>query len=208
MKLSEFERGSKITISSVKSQKHYEFETEIIGIKEGMTVAKPVIVNGRMIRLSDSDITNAVTVNAGSKVYAYRNVKIVEAKISPKGKQFVICIDSNEDVEAENRRDFFRVYLGVEGTMQKSAARKAQEVVIKDISANGVGVICPKTPRLSVGTNVFVTFVDELTSEEFQLECKIVRCVKHNEEMVLYGCQLPEENDAMEKLVALKQRIH
>lgn len=210
MKLTGFGRGTEITIASTKKNSHHEFETEIISVKEDqdMVLVKPVVVNGRMVRFSDPEITHIVTVNAGPKVYAYREVTMKEVQTASKQYKYALCIQTKEDVEAVNRREFFRVFLGITGVMQAGANRKVQEVVIKDVSAKGIGVICPNTLRISIGTSVFVDFVDELTKEEFKLDCVVVRCVKHDEEHVVYGCQLPESSDDMEKFVALKQRIH
>lgn len=210
MKLVEFDRGSEIIISSAKRHSRHDFNTAIISAKteKNIVFVKPVLVGGKRVRFSDPEIKHVVTVNAGSKVYTYHDIKLREVRVSSTKNKYVLCIESEEDVAAVNRRNFFRVYLGVSGTLLTKMNCRQQEVVVKDISANGLGVICPKTMRLSIGTRVFVNFVDGLTQEEFKVDCMIVRCEKHNEESILYGCQLPESNDEMEKFVALKQRIH
>lgn len=210
MKLTEFKIGAEVTIASTKNKRHHEFETEIISIRsrQNLVFVKPVMINGRMVRFSDPDISHVVTVTAGSKVYAYRDVTIKEVQSRSDEKKFALCIHSEESVEPVNRREFFRVFLGVSGMIQAGVGTRTQEVVIKDVSANGIGVICPDTLRISIGTSVYVDFIDELTEEEFKLNCVVVRCVRHDEKHVVYGCQLPESSDDMERFVALKQRIH
>lgn len=210
MKLTEFEKGTGLVLISTKRYNRHEFDSEIIMTNpdEDTVLAKPVLVNGRMVRFSDPEINHTVTVIEGSKVYTYPDVSIREVETSSRRIKYALCIESDEDAEPVNRRNFFRVYLGVGGILQTSVNHRVQEVVIKDISASGLGVICARTLRIPVGTNVYVTFVDELTGEEFKVDCTVVRCVKNDEETVIYGCELPESSDSMEKLVALKQRIH
>lgn len=209
MKLTEFGKGTGLVIISTKRYNRHEFNTEIVMTNEedDVVLAMPVIVDGKMVRFSDPEINHTVTVIEGSKVYTYPDVDIREVQTSSRKLKFALCIESDEDVEPVNRRSFFRVYLGVNGILKTSVNHRIQEVVIKDISASGLGVICAKTLRIPIGTNVFVNFVDELTGEEFKLDCSVVRCVKNDEESVVYGCELPESSDSMEKLVALKQRI-
>ena len=212
LKLFEFEPGTEITICSRKKHSYHEFSTNIIrSIDEG-TLAKIVFFDNRMVRFSRTDARHEVTINAGAKAYTFHDVNIREVQLRAKTSQledkFALVLETDEDVTPVNRRNFFRVFLGAEGEMRTGEGRKPQEVVIKDISANGLGVICDKKLKFPVGTNAYVNFVDDITGESFKLECVIVRCVENQDNTFLYGCQLPESDDAMERFVALKQRIH
>lgn len=210
MRLAEFEKGTEITICSKKEHSHYEYETEIIRTKasQGLVIAEVIVTKGKEVHYMDPKTEHMITVNAGSKVYVYRDVTVVDMKTLKQNYKFAICIRSMEDVEAVNRRSFFRVYLGTEGRMQVGINQRSAEVTIKDISAKGIGVICTKKLQFPIGVEVLVTFVDGLTSEKYEIECTIVRCVQNDEDTVIYGCQLSEVNDSMQKIVALKQRLH
>lgn len=210
LRLAEFEKGTEITICSKKEHSHYEYNTEIIRTQksQGLVIAEVVIAKGREVHYLDINTEHMVTVNAGSKVYVYRDVTVVNIKTLEQSYKFAICIRSMADVQPVNRRNFFRVYLGVDGVLQAGINNRSAEVVVKDISANGLGVICTKKLQFPIGMNVLVTFVDELTSEKYEIECVIVRCVQNDSDSVIYGCQLPEINDAMQKIVALKQRLY
>lgn len=210
MRLAEFKEGTEITICSKKEHSHYEYETKIIKTKksQGIIIAEIVVSKGKEVHYTDPKTKHMVTVNAGSKVYVYRDVKIMDIKTLRQPYKFAISIRSMGDVTAVNRRNFYRVYLGADGTLQAGINKRSAEVVVKDISANGLGVICTKKLQFPIGMKVLVTFMDDLTSEKYEIECVIVRCVQNDAYSYLYGCQLPEINDAMQKIVALKQRLY
>lgn len=208
MKLAEFPKGTKITICSTKNNSYYEYQTEIIASNRNVIAAKPVVVDGKVVRFSSETARHVVNVNEKRKAYVFQQVKLSMRRLSMKRNQFVICIQSDEDVRAVNRRDFFRVFLGVDGMMKSGKTTRTQEVMVKDVSAGGLGVMCPATVHVPLQSSVTVTFVDELTGEKFVLECVVVRREAQREQMVLYGCQLPKPSDEMEKFVALRQRVH
>jgi len=176
--------------------------------EQGRVILAPVEVNGRTVHFSHSGIEHTITITNKTKVYEYANVKLTEIRTKSKKFRYALSVECEDDVKPVNRRNFFRVFLGVEGVLETGVTRRSQEVIIKDISANGLGVICPKQINFPIGTEVQVTFLDEMTDESFDLECTIVRKVKNDENTVVYGCQLPEVSDSMEKFVALRQRIN
>ena len=210
MRLADFDVGTEITISSQKEHSHYEYNTKIIRTKrsEGIVIAEIILSKDKEVHYMKPDTEHMVTVNAGSKVYVYRDAKILDIKTLTQEYKFAICIRCMSDVAAVNRRNFFRVFLGVDGTLEAGINKRSAEVMVKDISANGLGVICTKKLKFPIGMQVVVTFVDELTSEKFEIECEIVRSVQNDPFSVIYGCQLPEVSESMQKIVALKQRLH
>lgn len=210
MRLAQFEKGTEITICSRKKHSHYEYDTEIIRTKasQGLVLAEVIMEKGREVQYMDPDTEHVVTVNAGSKVYVYKDVSVVSIRTLAQPYKFALCIRSMADVAPVNRRNFFRVFLGADGKLQAGINKRSAEVFVKDISANGIGVVCTKKLQFPIGVNVVVTFVDELTQEEYEIECVIVRCVENDRDSVVYGCQLTETNEALQKIVALKQRMH
>lgn len=210
MKLYEFKQGTEVTLHSKTPNGKYEFESVILKIlpEQGRVILAPVEVRGRVVHFSHSNIEHTIQIIAKTKVYTFSDLKLKEVKTNSKRYRYAISIECEEDVQPVNRRNFYRVFLGIKGTMETGVTRRTHEVVIKDISANGLGVLCPKEMNFPVGTEVQVMFLDELTGESFDLECTIVRKVTHDEKSVVYGCQLPEVNDSMERFVALKQRVH
>ncbi len=209
LRLYEFDQGTEITLCSRTPRSRYEFSSVILKIfpEQGRIILAPVDVNGKTVHFSHSGIEHTITITNKTKVYEYANVKLKEIRTKSKKYRYALSVECEDDVNPVNRRNFFRVFLGVEGTLETGVTRRSQEVIIKDISANGLGVICPKQVNFPTGTDVQVTFLDEMTGESFDLGCTIVRKVKNDENTVVYGCQLPEVSDSMEKFVALRQRI-
>ena len=208
MKLAEFPRGTKITICSSKENSYHEYQTEIIAAKDSLILAKPIMIEGRMVRFANETAKHVINVSENKKAYVYQEVEIYMAKLPTKGNQSAICIQTQEDAKPVNRRDFFRVFLGVDGQMKSGKTTRTEEVVIKDVSASGLGVLCDGAVHVPLESTVVVTFIDELTGETFALECMVVRRKEQSENKVLYGCKLPKPSNEMEKFVARRQRGH
>ena len=209
MKLNEFKPNTEIIITVEKQHKHREVKTTIIDSNEYAVTAEPVVIQDRVVNFHE-DTDYMISVNTERKVYLYKQakVKIIKLKSARFKHNCVLNISTDEDVKAINRRDFYRVFLGIEGTIARLKNNNFFQATIKDVSANGLGVICSNTLRLDIGSEIVVDFTDKMTGEKFKLTATIVRCVKNDPETFLYGCQFPEEDSDVEKFVALQQRLH
>ena len=146
MRIYEFKQGTEVTLCSATARSKYEFASMILKIfpEQGRVILAPVSVNGRIVHFSHTDINHTITITTKNKVYEYLDVKVKEIKTKSKKYKYALSVECETDVTPVNRRNFFRVFLGVEGTLETGITRRSQEVIIKDISANGVGVICSK----------------------------------------------------------------
>ena len=209
MKLFEFGIGEEIILNVEKKHSQHRFTTQIIDIIDKKVYLEQIVVNDHPVHFRNKPDTKlSITINAGTKAYTFENVFLNEiTKTLSKDYKNAICVSSEDDVEPINRRSFYRVYMGVDGTLEYGQNQHTFEVLVRDISANGIGVISSKENRLHTGTEVCITFVDEMADEDFSIICTVVRKVELNEDEVIYGCQFPEIDSDMEHFVALKQRL-
>lgn len=209
MKLFEFSIGEEIILIVEKKHSTHRFSTQIIDVIDEKVYLGQIIVNDHPVHFRNkSDTKLSITINAGTKAYTFNNIILNEInKTLGKNYKNALCVSCEEDVEPINRRSFYRVYMGVDGKLQYGQNQRTFEVLVRDISANGIGVISSKENRLHIGTEVCITFVDEMADEEFSILCTVVRKVELNENEVIYGCQFPEIDSDMEHFVALKQRL-
>lgn len=209
MKLFEFGIGEEIILTVEKKHSSHRFSTKIIDIIDEKVYLGQIIVNDHPVRFHNKPDTKlSITINAGTKAYTYNNIMLNEInKTLGKDYKNALCVSCEEDVEPINRRNFYRVYMGVDGKLEYGQNKHTFEVLVRDISANGIGVISAKENRLHIGTEVCITFVDEMADEEFSIFCTIVRKVELNENEIVYGCQFPKIDSEMEHFVALKQRL-
>ncbi|MDD7404136.1 MAG: PilZ domain-containing protein [Butyribacter sp.] len=208
MKLSEFGVGTQVSIRSSKGLKNITFTTEIIDIKEDKVFVKPILVNGQAVGFNAPDIINVVTVNRKDKAYLYNSIKItyVMSPKLPDGSAHCIATTEEENVTPVNRRNYYRVFMGIVGKMQTGFHKEPSEITIRDLSAKGIGIICPRSAEVEVGSEIYVSFHDRDTNTKFKIKCTVVRCTRVDASTVLCGCQLPKFSDSLSRYVAKKQQ--
>lgn len=108
-----------------------------------------------------------------------------------------------------NRRAFFRLWVGVRGTVTTTGlAEFAQETVtIRDVSAGGVGFFCRRGFPADVGDSLVVTFADTSSKKSywFALTCVVVRAMGADRGEKILGCRLLHEHEEVHDYVHKKQ---
>lgn len=108
-----------------------------------------------------------------------------------------ILIYSKSQGVKKNRRNTYRVPLGINGKIQ------GENVVIHDISVSGISFRTNDTASYrEIGSKVKITF--EANYEPYTVNATIVRRAEENGR-VLYGCRI-EANINIDKLVSIEQR--
>lgn len=143
--------------------------------------------------------------SATNKVRGWKDVQIT--RVSVKGKNYHLIV-SKADSKPVNRRDSFRVYIGIKGIAHLGNHRNACEVMVKDLSESGISLITKDEVELNFSTPMRVSFVDTGLKAKFDLSGIIVRKEALQNECFLYGCTLnnKEPNSKLSNYLAQKQR--
>lgn len=203
MKLEDLKKESTVTIRACKGLDFIEFTSKVVDTAENKISIEPIMNQGKAVSFDSKSIIYIVTIIDEQKAYVYHGTTITYERTD---NGYVHVITSDEDVKPINRRHFYRVFIGLDGTMKSGRNDTTYEVLVKDISANGIGIICDKSLDFPTGCKVRVIFRDGETATNFKLKCIVVRRCDIENGMVLLGCQLPEVSDSIEKYVAQKQR--
>lgn len=206
MKIYEVPTPAKASIFVNAGDKKVEFSSEIKGKLTDSILIDPIEYKGKTVGFATPGMVDNVTilVEEDKQLFIYRNVKIT--LISMKDGTKFHRISTEEDVRAANRRNSYRLYLGVQGTASIGYPPTVHNVIVKDISRGGVAFVIEKSVELRPGDKVQVSFTDKSTDSKFQLASTIVRKYSLGDSRVVYGCKLRKESDVIGRFVARKQR--
>lgn len=147
------------------------------------------------------------------KPYAWSQVKIITAVFK---KKTYYLIMSNQNAKETNRRAGFRQWVGHDGSMKLGLESGSRNVVIKDISTAGVGLILDdKDVAPRIGETVHITYTDKVgtgagLSKEFNfsLKASVARVDDSNPFKKVLGCRFDKPNETVGQYINMKQIEH
>ncbi|MGN0161318.1 MAG: PilZ domain-containing protein [Lachnospiraceae bacterium] len=149
-----------------------------------------------------------------NKPYLFNDIQINAIKL-PTGSEYHI-IFSDKNMAPYNRRQEYRLWLGIDGIAQLGLNRAARDVVIKDISLSGIGFVTGLDYECKIGDTARISFsdkqVDRYTRQvrelRFSVNARIVRIEEVDDKSKVIGCRIMSCNNQsnLEKYIALKQR--
>lgn len=163
----------------------------------------------RIVSFSSENITCTLTALKRNKPYSWKEVKIVRLHLPEQGTIHMVL--SSDDMGTFNRRNEYRLFLGCQGICRFGAGGEPQNVIIKDISCSGLGMIISKSDKveISAGMEVEIQFLEQgdgETRQKFILNGNIVRYVSMGNDRELVGCKLSGRHPELEKMIYEKQR--
>lgn len=205
MLLKQVKIGTKIKLELLANGSVYNFESEVVRHSEAGALVAPIEKDGAIINFNVRGVMlkACVTDSENGKVYEWSNIQVLIAKTRG-GERFhhFLC---ERDVEPTNRRNRFRVWVGVDAVAQIGANNKTYDVIIKDISASGIGFVCRREIPIKLDETVHLTFFDEERGTNFNILATVIRCDEVDESRNVYGCKLKAENLLINKYVNEKQ---
>lgn len=148
-----------------------------------------------------------------SKPYLFSDIQINAIKL-PTGNEYHI-IFCRKNMNPYNRRQEFRLWLGIDGIAQLGLNKAARDVIIKDISFNGIGFVTGKDYECNIGDVAHISFSDkmvnrttrEVTELKFSLAAKVMQIRDVDEKTKHIGCRIVNKSRSsdIEKYIATKQ---
>lgn len=202
--------GSEVIIRCSLGLTYAEYKSQLVkaDAEDKYVLIDSIKINDKVVGFNAPNIINVVTVvnPEDKKVYVYRDTVIDVVRDGAERKMVYHRISSEESVDATNRRSNFRVFLGVDGVIQVGTHKRTYDVIVKDISANGFGILTSMEVKLREGQGIHLVFTDPEDDTRFSLRGTIVHAIAVDANTMHYGCMLPKEYDSIRKYAAEKQR--
>ncbi len=146
------------------------------------------------------------------KPYAWSEVKIIAAVFK---KETYYLIMSNQNAKESNRRAGYRQWVGHDGSLKLGLEAGSRDVVIKDISTGGIGVVVDGDVAPRIGETVHITYTDKVATssglpKEFNFSLKAVVARKDDSvpNRTIIGCQFDKPDETVGKYINMKQTEH
>lgn len=183
----------------------YEFPSVVTNVERQNNViyAEPIRINGKVLGFSGSSVKVNLIMNREDKSpYVWKGIGIATVVMEKKGTQYKIV--ASRDGFEMNRREAFRLFVGLNGVVQLGVNTKAIDVIVKDISENGFAFVSEEDKEEILNKTIRLVFND--MSQNFTVMGIVVRKVKISENKILYGCQLCDKDKKVEAYISEKQR--
>lgn len=187
-----------------------KLEFESVSIGETSVPKKGLLVEAmkhedKVLGFRTSGITcSVISVNTeDKKPYIWRDVTVRTVKGND-GVVYHVLICSQSAVPI-NRRENYRVWLGLDGFVQLGINSDPKPVVVKDISATGISFMSHEDIDVNSGIPVHLRFIDDVSNLKFDLSGLMVRKEELKDAKKIYGCRLDSDNPLIRKYVNEKQ---
>lgn len=197
MKLNEVAVGSILNLSLSVNGQIIQFSSRIVLDMTDSVLVEPIMKNNKTIGLDGYNVQVVYAPSNGESplVWLKTRVKLVKYKgntyhqIIPEGTGRIF-----------NRRDGERIPVNVKGTA--SGRDFSHEIVIRDVSNNGLSFICDA--QLPSNTSIRIQFKD--LDYDFNLSVGICWFTnEQNTSRYIYGCSIFSKNVRMENYIAKKK---
>lgn len=188
--------------------KKYQFGSGIL--------ADAIEQNGKYVgfRLPENDsVKLKIFCTINKKPYLWTKVKIITAVFK---KNTYYLIMSNQNAKETNRRTGFRQLVGSNGIMQLNIGNNSKDIVIKDISPNGIGLVLDiRDEYPKVGDRVQIIYTDKVGNKagflkefSFSLKATVARIDDSNHRDRILGCRFDRPDENISQYINMKQIEH
>lgn len=202
MRILDLEVGAEITIEiKVKTEK-LEFKSQILDQVKGAAIIEPIRIKGKFLSLNAAGVMISIIYSEENQApIMWRPVTL--PAVVYKDQNCYKCTMKANGISV-NRRDSYRLFVGVEATAQIGTNRKGIETLVKDISESGFSFVTDAKVETQIGVPVHIVF--DIEKYHFNLQGRLVRLEENEANKLIYGCKLILPNSNISKYIAEKQR--
>lgn len=202
MKLNELQEGDNIILQVMFNDKFADFPSVVIDTDKDGIYIEPIRVNDRVVSFAGEGISiDLYNVRAEKPPMIWKRVAC--ATLTMAGKTRYKVVASGEGYES-NRREAYRLFVGIAGVAQLGVNKRALDVIVKDVSENGFSFVSEYDMGDVINFPVRLVFED--MDRNYSLMGLVIRKVIIAEKKILYGCKLSVENFELIRYINFKQR--
>lgn len=199
MLVSEIESDKTVTIEVIQKSNKITFESKSVQVLDDALLIESVKHDNQVVNMKSDNISISVTVNVEPLPVQFSDVDIDTVLYHDEVYHLVKSQFHGKQV---NRRENYRVYIGVDGSAQIEGYDANQDVIVKDVSIGGFALITDVDIDAE-GATVRLYYLDEGT--KIVLNGKIVRKEQMEKNRYLYGCELLNVPNGLGKYLNDKQ---
>lgn len=207
MEIRELTTSFKMSITISNQQSSMTLNSDIAFVEGDKLYVTPFEHNGVILNFNSNTIVVSMIAYQEEKTpYLWKIVHIARENID--GVSYHVITSDVVGVKI-NRRENFRVFIGVDGKATILGKDVPFDVMVKDVSESGFAILVDITSEVKINKNeaVMIDFYDKDVDEKFTLAGRVVRA-EVTEKYVLYGCRLLKDNGLMRRYIANKQLAH
>lgn len=205
MKLYEITEGEPIQVIVSIGKNKLEFMTIVEACKGEVVLVEPIRYEGKLLDFNSDqiDITVMYVVN-GEKPMIWQKCAIRYVQTKELQYHAIIC---KKDGVHWNRRESFREYVGMAGFVVSEDTRKRWDIIVKDISTDGVAFVINSedVSKEDIG-NFHLEFEDPGSNLNIRLNGRVVREETVDENRKVFGAAMKKANVDIGVYILQKQR--
>ena len=158
MRLAELPVGTGILFDVSIQKQELEFPSEVVEVHDNFILTKPVMSKGKVVGLGGEGVSVSLTYSRNDKApIVWKGVGC--SVVKTKGRVLYKVIASGAGFEV-NRREAFRLFVGLEGIARVGTNRRAMDVILKDLSDTGFAFVVDHEIEDATGLSVRLVFKD------------------------------------------------
>lgn len=204
MEIRELDPSFKMSITISNQQSQMTLNSEIAFVNGDKLYVTPFEHNGVILNFNSGAVAISMIAYQEEKTpFLWKIVHINRETVD--GVNYHVITSEVSGVKI-NRRENFRVFVGIDGKATILGKEVPFDVMIKDVSESGFAILVDLTSQVKINKNeaVMIDFYDKTIDERFNLTGRVVRA-EVTERYVLYGCRLLKDTGIMRKYIANKQ---
>ena len=204
MDIKELTPSFKMSITISNQQSSMTLNSDIAFVEGDKLYVTPFEHNGVILNFNSNAVVISMIAYQEEKTpFLWKIIHIARENID--GVNYHVITSDVAGVKI-NRRENFRVFIGIDGKATILGKEVPFDVMIKDVSESGFAILVDITSEIKINKNeaVMIDFYDKVVDERFTLTGRVVRA-EMAERYVLYGCRLLKDNDLMRRYIANKQ---
>lgn len=204
MRLNELKESAEISITFRSKVREFSFPVKVLAVMEDELITTAIRFKEGVLVFDRANVSlDAWASDEDSRPIIWKNIECVKDTYDGKLAYRLSCKNEGNYV---NRRGAFRVPLNIQGVAQVGMNRKADNVIVKDLSALGYSFTMKGMVQECIGKQVRLIFDDPQYKTHLTLLGTVVRIAPQTDDSYLVGCKLLRENDVISKYVAERQR--
>lgn len=204
MEIRELTPSFKMSITISNQQSSMTLNSDIAFVNGDKLYVTPFEHNGVILNFNSNAVVISMIAYQEEKTpFLWKIIHIARENID--GVNYHVITSDVAGVKI-NRRENFRVFIGIDGKATILGKEVPFDVMVKDVSESGFAILVDVTSPVKINKNeaVMIDFYDSVVDERFTLSGRVVRA-EVAERYVLYGCRLLKDNDLMRRYIANKQ---